>query len=97
MVECGSVKIYKTFDNDDVKQQAKKLNENKNSIFISGCNFDIDRSFVDIQDSTQISIKECSFSGKLTKESHYISGKVRTNIHNIKVESCKFESDKYFS
>lgn len=99
----GSVKIYNVFDDDDYKHQAKNLNENMNFIFISGCNFDLDKriqssiNFVDIKDSTQISVTECNFEGKPTNNSYFIKGRVGSNINNIKIESCKFESENDLS
>lgn len=90
----SSVKIYLVFDDDS---NYITLDENNNLISISECDFDLEKndrssiSFIDVKDLAKMTVIDCNFVGKLSQNTHYIDAKVRSNVNNVKIESCQFE------
>ncbi|KAK8837216.1 hypothetical protein M9Y10_036645 [Tritrichomonas musculus] len=79
---------------------ALEVNE-KGQIFVTNCNFDLN---IESQSSAinyfggksdiVVEIKNCGFSGKLTKDSHYIDGILKTkDSSKLVIQSCIFEND----
>ncbi|KAK8881269.1 hypothetical protein M9Y10_004003 [Tritrichomonas musculus] len=95
--EGGALKIYNKFDDDDEKS-LRKLDEIHDSIWISGCKFDLAKgsksslSFEDDKELSTINVFDCDFTGKLSKGSHYIDGKISIKDDSKQIiSSNKFE------
>lgn len=56
------------------------IEENQNSILVTNCDFEHDHEetnsifFIGNKDESTIEVDECTFIGKLEKNSHYIKG-----------------------
>ena len=96
----GVVRIYNEFDGEMNQKRISQLEEKRNSLSITNCDFDNgnnDKStsliyYESNKDEFDVEIKDCKFKGKLGKESHYINGKILVNdTQKIKIKSCQFE------
>ena len=95
----GALKVCNVFD-EDSPNTAKNLEEFSNSISISGCNFDNEKGSTNSiylfsnRPGNNVDINDCKFIGKLSKESHYIDGKlINKDSNRIHIDSCKFEHE----
>lgn len=93
----GCVKLYNNFD-DDAKLQY--LEKKKNIVWISDCLFEIDERsncsilYVGGKYSSVNEIKNCVFTGSLSKGNHYIDGQMLLNDSpKMRIRSCKFASE----
>lgn len=100
----GAVKISEDFSvlPEGLRMLQKEANYSQGSIVISGCSFQINEYsdcslfYANEKRSTKIEINDCTFTGKLTKDAHYIDGNpLEEERPNVIVRSCKFSADKY--
>lgn len=89
--------LYNSFDNLD--ENPAKIMESKGSLVISDCTFEIKDSlhsgiyYVKGHEGVHLEMSKCSFTGDLTKGSHYIDGENRdNNTPKLIVRKCKFSN-----
>ena len=100
----GALKITDDFDilPENLRMlQGISHNYSRGSVVVSRCSFEIDRNsdsslfYENERRLIKVEINDCSFTGKLQKGAHYISGKsvTRENPY-ISIRSCQFSADQ---
>ena len=98
----GSVKIV--YFEDKEEGSLRKLDTNKYDISLLNCFFEIDsKSSCSLyydrgeSESIPVNVKNCIFTGDLSKDAHHIDGSISSSKINININACKFSLNSKFA
>ena len=94
----GSIKIYNKYDEETSKVSSLEFRSKERINMISDCHFENEEKsetsifYVNDKDGSKIELNQCTFKGKLGKDSYYIIGELLAkDAPKIHIKSCDFE------